>query len=319
MSLLDRVEGRSPLSNHDGRSGATIETGWLDGAKVYVKTAPTGGDAAAIVVGNDHIELDLFEAGYFDRLPDCVGAALLSVERTDAGTVTVTRDLGSSILSWDRVLTAHEVDRIFGAIAAVHDSGRPPGVALCPLETRLGLFSPNGLEAMASAGLDLAEPIRRGHMVFRELVPDDVAEAVDRNLTTPAPLAAAMSATEVTLLHGDFWMVNIAIEPRRVVLLDWGLATSGPPALDLLTFCVGATSNVDVSRDELVERARSSCRHCDPAVFALAEFWTLMELGWNKALDAVDHPEPSRRCVAAADLAFWVKRARRALDAGLVP
>ena len=65
--------------------------------------------------------------------------------------------------------------------------------------------------------------------------------------------------------------------------MDWGIATLGPSSLDLVTFCVGGMSNVDMTRDQLLAAARDGCRDLvDDAAFAAAELWALVELGWNK-------------------------------------
>jgi hypothetical protein len=75
-------------------------------------------------------------------------------------------------------------------------------------------------------------------------------------------------------------------------------------------------SNVAMGRDELLDEARAACRDLvDDETFSLFELWALMELGWNKALDAIDHPDPAKRATERADLDFWVTRARDALDA----
>jgi hypothetical protein len=43
-----------------------------------------------------------------------------------------------------------------------------------------------------------------------------------------------------------------------------------------------------------------------------------MWLGWNKALDAVEHPDPQIRARERADLDWWVDRARDALETGVL-
>jgi aminoglycoside phosphotransferase (APT) family kinase protein len=129
-----------------------------------------------------------------------------------------------------------------------------------------------------------------------------------------------MAASGTTLLHGDFFFVNVALEPVQVTPLDWGLATAGPSPLDLITFSLSAMSNVAMDRHRLLDAARAACRDlADDHTFSVCEFWALMELGWNKAPDAVDHPDPAKRATERADLDFWVTRARHALDRGRVP
>src|SRR2546423_1493666 len=46
----------------------------------------------------------------------------------------------------------------------------------------------------------------------------------------------------------------------------------------------------------------------------------LLELGWNKALDAAEHPDPAKRDRERADLAWWLDAATPALaELGLLP
>jgi aminoglycoside phosphotransferase (APT) family kinase protein len=171
------------------------------------------------------------------------------------------------------------------------------------------------LDAVAAANPALAGAIGRGHELFDELVPDDVADVVHACHTDPEPLADAMAAGGTTLAHGDFFFVNVALERQRVTPLDWGLATAGPAPLDLVTFCLGAMSNVAMRRDELLQEARGACRDLvDDTTFSLFALFALLELGWNKALDAIDHPDPAKRATERADLDFWVTRARDALE-----
>ncbi|MDQ6910727.1 MAG: hypothetical protein M3Z84_08115 [Actinomycetota bacterium] len=43
-----------------------------------------------------------------------------------------------------------------------------------------------------------------------------------------------------------------------------------------------------------------------------------MELGWNKALDAVEHADPQVRERGRADLDWWLLQARRRVELGLM-
>jgi len=73
------------------------------------------------------------------------------------------------------------------------------------------------------------------------------------------------------------------------------------------------------------------CRHCPvPPVYdgririvgadtVVQDIAGLVELGWNKALDAVEHRDPAIRAREVDDLAWWVHEARTTLDAGLLP
>jgi hypothetical protein len=44
----------------------------------------------------------------------------------------------------------------------------------------------------------------------------------------------------------------------------------------------------------------------------------LVWLGWNKALDAAEHPDPATRAREREDLDWWVAQARTTLEAGVL-
>jgi hypothetical protein len=49
----------------------------------------------------------------------------------------------------------------------------------------------------------------------------------------------------------------------------------------------------------------------------LALFGGLVQLGWDKALQATEDPDPERRAWEADDLAWWCRQARQARQARL--
>jgi aminoglycoside phosphotransferase (APT) family kinase protein len=120
-------------------------------------------------------------------------------------------------------------------------------------------------------------------------------------------------------VHGDLSTVNLAIEGDTLVLLDWGLAAVGPGALDIARFIAGCSSVVDVSREQMIADYREAVGPAyDDVAMQLALLAGLVWLGWNKALDAAEHPDPAVREREAEDLAWWVTRGRATLDAGLL-
>jgi hypothetical protein len=128
-----------------------------------------------------------------------------------------------------------------------------------------------------------------------------------------------MGARPCTLLHGDLFLVNAALERDQVTFFDWALATWGPSWLEATMFLMGALSNVDATYDELVNEYRDlSGDDHDPIAMHLAIVCTLCDLGWNKALDAADHPDEAKRAQERAELDWWVDQTRSTLSAGLL-
>jgi len=315
-SLLDSIVERVAFDSHDGRSGATLARAVLDdGRRVVVKTATVRSDLTAVLGGDPGgRERRLWERGLLDELPAPVGHAVLAAGWVDGRLVTVMRDLRDAVLTWGRRITSDELGRIFGALATLHRhfaNAAPDG--LCGLRTRVSLFAP-GRVASVGCHHPLAHAVPAGWDRFAELVPADIADAVLSALAEPDDLVRLLGSGGTTLCHGDAWLVNIALTDDEVVLLDWNLATRGPASLDLVDFAIGCAANVDLPIDLVLAAARDACRDLvDDIVWNASVFWALCELGWNKALDAVSHPDPAEQARARRELDWWVDQAERAL------
>ena len=176
MSLLDRITERRRVAAHDGRSGARIERGVLDdGTHVYIKTANVDTDVGQLLTGDARRELRLWRDGVLDTLPPSVGCALVGIEDVGDQLVTVTRDLGDTVLDWDVQLASDQVRRIFSGITEVHVNfaGSTPD-GLCPLATRLSMFAPSRLDAIRRANPDLAAAVARGQELLHDLLPAEI-------------------------------------------------------------------------------------------------------------------------------------------------
>ena len=120
-ALLERVADRVAIDGHDGRSGADLERGVLDGRRVVVKTVDPDGDLSLLLGGDPSgRERRLWADGVLDHLPAGTGHALIAAGWTGGRLVTVMRDLGAAVLSWDRRITPAELRRLFDGLAAVH-------------------------------------------------------------------------------------------------------------------------------------------------------------------------------------------------------
>jgi hypothetical protein len=212
------------------------------------------------------------------------------------------------------VLSRVECNRILEAITSVHETfvgDLPPD--LCPLATRIGLLSSRTLRPLIGQH-PLAEPIVHGWECFAELTSPDLLAGVTRLHDDPTPLVAAMQDGPITLVHADLWLVNLALERDRVVLLDWAIATAGPPALDLAVFLTGSAAHVEPTREDLIAEFLARSPLIDERAVDLALIFGLLDMGWNKALDALEHDDPTIRERELADLRWWQERAAVALE-----
>jgi aminoglycoside phosphotransferase (APT) family kinase protein len=175
------------------------------------------------------------------------------------------------------------------------------------------------MRAELASGHRLPVAVLRGWERFAEIVTPDVVAAVIGVLDRPPRLAGPLSRRPSTVIHGDLWLVNVAFEAAQVTLLDWDLATWAPPALELTLFLDGNSSQVRASREEIVADSRAlwGDDH-DEVALRLALFAGLVDLGWNKALDATAHADPAVRARERADLNWWVAQAQVTLEQGLL-
>lgn len=320
--LLDRIVVRVPLDDHDGRSGARLERVVLDdGTRLVIKRTSPSVDLAMRVTGATMSrEHRLWRAGVLDRLPRGVGHAVVGSWQDGDETVLVLRDLGATVVGWSRKISRQECRRLWMAATDMHRSfaGDPPD-GLVSLADRVSLFAPGRMEAQRASGHRLPLAVLQGWERFTEIVSPEVVAAVMGVLDQPRRLAGPLSRRTSTLIHGDLWLVNVAFEAAQVTLLDWDLATWAPPALELALFLNGNASQVGASRDEIVAdfRALWGDDHDDIAL-RLALFAGLVDLGWNKALDATRHPDRAVRVRERADLNWWVAQAQVTLEQGLL-
>lgn len=308
-ALLDTAE-RTPFADHDGRSGSTLERVRLaDGTRLELKRSTPGLDLVGALTGGGDREFQLVAAGVLDALPHGVGHAIVDAWRDGSDTLVLMRDVGAHVPGWTRSLTRTDCRTILRAAEALHDAfrgDRPPG--LCDLADRLTLLWPHRLAPLDGGPNPLPGLVLRGWTRFAALAEPPVVAAVRAVQADPSPLVTALAAHPHTLLHGDLWPVNLALEPDRVTLLDWSVATWAPPVLELATFLTGAASQVEGGHDAILDVHRAVTR-TDPDALRLGLVAGLLELGWNKALDAAEHPDPAKRDADRADLAWWVRAA----------
>lgn len=317
-NLLDGVVERVALSEHAGLSGAPLERVRLaDGRSLIVKRftaetditlALTGGE-----VGWEHV---LWHSGALKQLPIGVNHAIVDSWVENGETVIVMRDLGTKMLTWENRLDAARCTWLVEHVGRLHRHflGHPPD-GLAPLDQVLSLFSPNRIKDHAH--LQLIELALRGWEIFEDTVPTDVAAPVLRLLDDIAPLTKGLQSRPLTLVHGDLATVNMAFELDDLVLIDWAMPTAAPGALDLSRFIAGCSSVVDLSREEMLAvYQRAAGPAYDETAMRLALLAALVWLGWNKALDAAEHPDPAIKAREKADLDWWVIQARTTLESG---
>lgn len=319
-AALDSATAGVPFGE-DGRSGAALQRRTLaDGTPVVVKHYDPRTDLVMQMVGDDRgREVELYLSGALDELPPTVRHAIVGAWYDDDGRgVVVMRDLGGAVLTWDDVVTPGQVRMILAALADLHAAhrGRAEPTAT-PLDRIVGIFQPDRIRRFAGYGL--VDAALRGWEYFAEVARGETGERVLELALDIRPLVTALASLPPTLLHGDVATVNMALEQDGLTLFDWGLATVGPAEVDVARLLVGCAHIFEMSFDELLELQRevAGADH-DEAALELGLLSGLIWLGWNKALDIVEHPDEAVRARERAGLDWWLAQARRAFERGLV-
>lgn len=309
---------RSPFLDHDGASRARLERARLaDGSRVILKRFDPADLTMALPPVGGVREIALWRAGVLDRLPPPIGHAIVGAWREEGFWILAMRDLSATILGWQSCISRAQCRRIIAAAVAMHERFRnEESEHLLALEDRVAIFSPRVMGSLRGRGNPLPDHCLRGWERFAEIAPRDVADLVFAIHEHPEILAEPLRRRAgSTLLQGDLWLPNIALEPDRVVVIDWALATQGPPIIEFASFLAGCASQVRATREEILDDIRRLMgeRH-DEDTMRLGLVHGIVEMGWNMALHATEHGSTE----ALETFEWWVGAARRARTTGLL-
>jgi hypothetical protein len=316
-AMIDSRVKRVPLSA-GGKSGSALERLVLeDGSTLIAKHISSASDWIMRATHDPGRAALLWTNGVLARVPARIEHAVVEAEREGDGWVVLMRDVSVWLIPEEINLSREQSRRVLAALTTLHHAfwGQHIG-DLCSLEDRYGFLSPQ-TSAREVGGLDpVPKLIGRGWELFAELIPEDVSDAVFAILEQPAALALELGRYEGTLLHGDPKLGNVGLAEDTVVLIDWGALTGmGPAAVDFAWYLAANATRISATHDELLEDFRSlyNERH-DEDCLRLALLGALVQLGWNKALEAVDNVDEGVRRREVAHLQWWVARAREGLD-----
>jgi hypothetical protein len=309
---------REPLAATDGRSGSRLERVLLaSGEPLVVKHVLAASDWLMRATGDEGRVAELWASGLLDRVPAVIEHAIVAVERDGAGWTVIMRDLSAALLPDGARIGRAESRRVLEAAAALHTAFREePARELCALADRYRFLSPAMARREAAGDDPVPKLVGRGWERFEEQVTGDVAAAVGAILERPEPFAAELGRFPATLIHGDLKLGNLGFLGDRVVLLDWGTQTGwAPPAVETAWYLAINASRIQATPEQVLADARAAEGDLhDEDALRLALLGGLVQLGWDKALQAAEHPDPGVRAREAADLAWWEARAREALE-----
>ena len=302
-----------------GASGNPLERVTLgDGRQLLCKRVSPEWDWISRATGDQGRALSMWRAGLFDRLPERVEHAIVSVEPSTEGIGwdVYMQDVSEALVGDDQRLDRRQLRTLLTAITAVHATFRGETFAeLCSLEDRYRLLSPH--TARREHGTPAGDLIDRCWDAFTELVPTDVSETVLALAEDSTPLANALRSREQTLIHGDLRLSNLGIRHPGIVLIDWGERTGpAPAAVELASFLVFDAHRLETGRDEVIDDFRSiSGEAFDELALQLALIGGMVQLGCHCVLEFVLHGGKDARARAEEELAWWTARVRNALEA----
>jgi Ser/Thr protein kinase RdoA (MazF antagonist) len=153
-----------------------------------------------------------------------------------------------------------------------------------------------------------------GWEVFADVAPRDVVETVLAQHADPAPLGGLLRACGSGVVHGDFRGANLALEPGRVVVLDWGLATEAPGVIDLAWYVFVNGWRIDAPKEELVAAyvARVSDLY-DERTLKLGLLGGFCWFGGLLSHELIES-DAAKRERARQELGWWCRRIREAAE-----
>jgi Phosphotransferase enzyme family len=317
FAALGPIDERTTLAS-SGWSGNRLDRLVLaDGQVLIAKRIVPGTDWLGRATSDPGREALLHVEGAYGRMPAQVDPAVVATEREEGGAWwIVMRDVSDHLLDDSTPLTREQNRFILESAAALwHEFwDDAPGCA-SPLTGRLGM-SALAVAKRERAGLDiLPKQFEAAWEAFAEVVDDDVADPILSLLERPARLAEALDARGATLIHGDLRDENIGLPDGRLVLLDWGLATRGHPAVELAWYMCHDVWRIEAGHDDVVEDFRHALGERDDSLaLELGLISGLVQYGWILGHSAVVHPDPAEREWARRELGWWVPRVRHALD-----
>jgi hypothetical protein len=314
-SVLAGATDRGPFAGEGGRTGASFERAVLaDGTPVVIKHIRAD-DWMMLVAGGVSYLSRLWDGGAFDRVPEVIDHTMLAVEPNGDGFVVVMRDASDDVLVEGRVLSRAENRRVLVAMDEMYREFWGKESIGCSVGQHVRVFSPKVLVTLGHLDTPVPELMKRGWSMFGDVAPPDVADAMHRLIEDPAGLIAELERVPQTLIHGDLRLHNMGLTDDRVVLLDWELVGTAPPAIEFGWYLIISASRIDATREQITDDFREiSGDRFDVRALELGMISALLFLGWNKAIDILENPDPAIRAQERADLDWWISRVRTALE-----
>lgn len=311
-----RVRRREPLVS-TGWSGNRLERLiTADGEVLVAKRVEPSADWIGRNSGDHGREALLFTEGAFQRMSAIDPAVVAAEPDGDRAWWIVMRDVSGALLDGRSPITREQNRVVMRAANSMWEEfwGESHDF-LCDQAARIGFAAPRVAERERNAMDLLPKQFEAGWDALAEAIDKEVGEATLALLDDVASLSDEIASYGTTLLHGDLRDEQIGFGADTLIALDWGLATQGNPVVDLAWYMVHDVWRIEATHDEVVDdfrRARGD--HDDPRAVELLGLVGLLMYGWIFGICAGVHTDPAEQDWAYRELAWWVPRARHALE-----
>jgi hypothetical protein len=322
-----------PLESSYNLSGSRlmmVETNEGQGVRYILKRVSQAWDWQMRAT-NDHAcrSVALWVHGIFDRLPAETEHGVIACARDGPGWAILMQDFSQYMLPYAPIRKRHN-EIFLEAMAALHATFfeapdlTSPDLNLCRLCHVYSVFGPQTGHSEAGGVDEVPRRILEGWELLPTVVASDVAEIIMALVNDPQPLCEALARYPHTLLHGDWRHANQGLirreDRQRAILLDWQLATAGPPAVELARYLGTNSALFPVSKEASIayyrrQLARRLGQRFDESWWRpqleLGLLGGLVQDGWAIVLKATRwHITAHQRPHWQADLHWWVEQAR---------
>jgi hypothetical protein len=269
----------------------------------------------------------LWQYGIFDQMPSEIAHGVLACAHDRSGWAVLMQDVGEWLVPFEP-FTEAEFTFFLQAMAAFHaqfwqmEALKRPDLGLCQLHRIYQMFSPRIARVEIDKENNIPRRVIEGWELVQRELPADVIQILQALLDDPTPLCSALDQYPYTLVHGDWRHANQAYAPgtSKLYLLDWQLALTAQPAVELARFLITNSPLLPVSKEAAIEMYRQQLAIRLGAQFSL-EWWEpqlalgllggFLQDGWAALLKATHwHVGEKHRAHWQADVPWWIKRVR---------
>lgn len=253
-----------PLLTEYNKSGShllQVEINHGQGPQLVLKNVSIAANWLMRATKDDRCRsVTLWAHGMLDLMPPEIDHATLACARDGDNWAILLRDVSDELLSYARFnLVDHEF--MLEAMAALHATFfespllTNQDLGLCNLCNIYSMFSPRTGQR-EKGGLDeIPKRILEGWEMVKTAVSTDVADIILTLLDSPKPLCDALKRYPQTLIHGDWRHANQGLERNgrsRLILLDWQLVATAPPAVELGRGLATNSPLLPVTKEEVI-------------------------------------------------------------------